>query len=171
MAYTRVNWEGGEKVSDGYVTIDGQNYTVVEATYSGTTPVDADNLNVMDEGIKELDDCRLKKLWENNQPTADFNAQTINLTSADYDVLIWFFKGYKSHSALLSIETIKGYGPNLMSMGKNSDNNIQVIQRLGSYISDTSYSIPKGTVYTQGKGSNDENTSSCIPIAIYGKKF
>ena len=56
MAYTRVNWEGGEKVSDGYVTIDGQNYTVVEATYSGTTPVDADNLNVMDEGIKKLDD-------------------------------------------------------------------------------------------------------------------
>ena len=54
MAYTRVNWEGGEKVSDGYVTINGQNYTVVEATYSGTTPVDADNLNVMDKGISDL---------------------------------------------------------------------------------------------------------------------
>lgn len=171
MAYTRVNWEGGEKTADGYVTINGQNYTVVEPTYSGATPVDADNLNVMDEGIKELDNCRLKKLWKNSNPSEDFGAQTINLTSSDYDVLIWFFKGYKSHSALLSIETIKGYGPNLMSMGKNSDNNIQVIQRLGSYISDTSYSIPKGIVYTQGKGSNDENTSSCIPIAIYGKKF
>lgn len=54
MAYSRINWEDGEKISDGYVTINGQNYTTVEPVYQGQTATSADNLNIMDEGISNL---------------------------------------------------------------------------------------------------------------------
>ena len=53
MEYTRVNWENGEKTSDGYVIIDGETYNTVEPEYSGNTPVNAANLNVMDKGIED----------------------------------------------------------------------------------------------------------------------
>ena len=56
MAYNRVNWEDGEKIADGYVTINGQNYPTVEPVYQGQTATSADNLNVMDEAIKNLDE-------------------------------------------------------------------------------------------------------------------
>lgn len=106
MAYTRVNWEGGEKVSDGYVTIDGQNYTVVEATYSGTTPVDADNLNVMDEGIKNLDDEVSKKgvyeLFSGNITTEN---SRINLSTpiTNYDFLCVVTRGDAGSQTLIRL--------------------------------------------------------------------
>lgn len=40
-------WEDGIKTADGYVTINGQRYTITMPTYTGETPVSADNLNQM----------------------------------------------------------------------------------------------------------------------------
>lgn len=53
MAYQRVNWQTGTKVSDGYVEIDGTRHPVTPATYSGPTPCNPTSLNIMDVGIKE----------------------------------------------------------------------------------------------------------------------
>ena len=53
MAYERVNWQSGTKVSDGYVEIDGTQHTVNPPVYSGSTPVNPATLNIMDEGIDE----------------------------------------------------------------------------------------------------------------------
>lgn len=53
MAYQRVNWQKGTKVSDGYVEIDGTRHTVTPATYSGPTPCNPTSLNIMDVGIEE----------------------------------------------------------------------------------------------------------------------
>ena len=57
MAYNRINWENGEMSKEGYVLIDGQQYQTVQPEYEGNTPIDADNLNNMDEGIKEAHDA------------------------------------------------------------------------------------------------------------------
>ena len=56
MAYNRVNWQSGTKVSDGYVEIDGTQHTVTPAVYSGSTPINPTSLNIMDAGIKENSD-------------------------------------------------------------------------------------------------------------------
>ena len=53
MAYNRVNWQSGTKVSDGYVTIDGTQHTVTPAVYAGVTPVNPTSLNIMDAGIEQ----------------------------------------------------------------------------------------------------------------------
>lgn len=83
MAYQRVNWQTGTKVSDGYVEIDGTQHTVIPATYSGPTPCNPASLNIMDEGIEEnskllngkltVEDITLDKVEFKNK----FNKNTI----------------------------------------------------------------------------------------------
>lgn len=53
MAYSRVNWQSGTKVSDGYVEINGTRHTTVQPQYSGNTPINPTSLNIMDAGIAE----------------------------------------------------------------------------------------------------------------------
>lgn len=60
MAYNKINWENGTIKKAGYVVIDGQQYETVEPEYEGSTPINADNLNHMDEGIKQLSDAQVK---------------------------------------------------------------------------------------------------------------
>lgn len=54
MAYTRINWEDGERLTDGYVEIEDRTYPVIDPTYTGETPISAYNLNKMDKGIADL---------------------------------------------------------------------------------------------------------------------
>lgn len=56
MAYTRVNWKNGTKTKEGYTIVNGETFQTVQPEYIGNTPVNADNLNIMDEGIAELDE-------------------------------------------------------------------------------------------------------------------
>lgn len=83
MAYQRVNWQTGTKVSDGYVEIDGTQHTIIPATYSGPTPCNPTSLNIMDAGIDEnskllngkltVEDITLDKVEFKNK----FNKNTI----------------------------------------------------------------------------------------------
>lgn len=76
MEYTRINWENGEKTSDGYVIIDGETYNTVEPEYSGNTPLNATNLNVMDKGIEDA-----KKAFDSINPivNTESNSGTIKI--------------------------------------------------------------------------------------------
>lgn len=74
MAYTRVNWENGTKTREGYVIVDGEVIQTVQPEYSGNTPVNANNLNIMDEQIKKISDyidARYKVLWTGTWTTGD----------------------------------------------------------------------------------------------------
>ena len=51
MVYNKINWENGSVQTEGYVTIDGVQYQTVQPEYTGNTPINADNLNHMDDGI------------------------------------------------------------------------------------------------------------------------
>ena len=55
MAYNKINWENGSVFKEGYVLIDGVKHNTVQPEYSGETPINADNLNHMDEGIYQND--------------------------------------------------------------------------------------------------------------------
>lgn len=54
MAYNPINWQNGSVRREGYVTIDGQQYPIVMPEYEGDTPINASNLNHMDEGIANV---------------------------------------------------------------------------------------------------------------------
>lgn len=54
MAYQRVNWQNSTKYSEASVTIDGETHIIDEANYLVPTPLDANNLNKMDEQISNL---------------------------------------------------------------------------------------------------------------------
>lgn len=49
----KIPFEDGTKTQEAYVTIDGQNYQITPAVWSGTTPLKAQNLNLMQDNIEE----------------------------------------------------------------------------------------------------------------------
>lgn len=49
---TKIPFQNGTKTQEAYVTVDGQNYNVIPAVWSGTTPLKAQNLNLMQDNIE-----------------------------------------------------------------------------------------------------------------------
>ena len=49
----KIPFQDGTKTQEAYVTIDGQNYQVTPAVWSGTTPLKSQNLNKMQDNIEE----------------------------------------------------------------------------------------------------------------------
>lgn len=50
---TKIPFQDGTKTQEAYVTIDEQNYQVTPATWTGNTPLKAQNLNKMQDNIEE----------------------------------------------------------------------------------------------------------------------
>ena len=74
-------------------------------------------------------------LWENPNPASNFPAQTVNLSSDDYDVYEIFYTVRSNGNSLLSARSIKGHGTEL-NTGYVDNSTLQ--QRAVTYISDTS---------------------------------
>ena len=49
----KIPFEDGTKTQKAYVAVNGQNYPVTPAVWSGTTPLTAYNLNNMQDNIEE----------------------------------------------------------------------------------------------------------------------
>lgn len=49
----KIHFENGELIAAGYVKVNNITYTVVEAEYSGETPLSAENLNQMQDNIEK----------------------------------------------------------------------------------------------------------------------
>lgn len=117
----------------------------------------------------------LKKLWENEDPTNNFAAQTITLSSDDYNYLIIFWLNYKTTNRLDTTFTLKNYGAYLNLASDYSPSG--GIYYVASYVreftrdSDTSYSF--GDCYVRYGNSTNRPTSNAniIPVVIYGGKF
>lgn len=102
-------------------------------------------------------------LWKNNNPTQDFGAQTITLSSDDYDELEWFFLYTKENqTAGTSVFVKKGYAPFVTFASVNASTNIA--RRLVDYTNDTTYSARNAW-----SGTN-ENSGYCIPAYVIGYK-
>lgn len=48
----KIPFEDGTKTQEAYVTVNGQNYNVTPAVWSGNTPLSAFNLNKMQDNIE-----------------------------------------------------------------------------------------------------------------------
>ena len=82
----------------------------------------------------------LTKLWENPDPTSEFGAYDINLSSSDYDFLIVIFKYFKSIDIKFNVTVPKGTNgiPLIASIQGNTTMMVQ-FQRLLNRTSDTKY--------------------------------
>lgn len=49
----KIPFEDGVKTQEAYVTIDGQNYEVTPAVWTGNTPLKSQNLNKMQDNVEE----------------------------------------------------------------------------------------------------------------------
>lgn len=98
----------------------------------------------------------LTRLWVNPSPTASFAAQTITLSSDDYDLLMitWIYGTGSPYEVSPTIGE-KGQSLYLVNGG---------LSRVVSYVSDTSLSV------AQGYNVNTVDNTRCVPIAIYGIK-
>ena len=81
----KIPFQDGTKTQEAYVTIDGQNYAVTPAVWSGTTPVSSFNLNNMqtniENAINEVDDKadNIDEKYE-KQTTVQRSSVTLNST-------------------------------------------------------------------------------------------
>lgn len=112
-------------------------------------------------------------LWTNPSPNADYGTSTINLSSNDYDMLEFYFKGSPEDSnAMFSIKILKGYGGQVLIEGNGvfgGVNNNSFILRNISYITDTQYK-PTYAMYKYGTNSSYNVLNILIPQYVIGYK-
>lgn len=150
-------------------------------------PINATNLNqlqsntnnalskLQDNISKKFDDLKLKKLWENENPTLTFSPQTITLANDDYDFLVFLYSEYKTTSHnLMSQMTLKGRGVNLNNGGDFGVGGTYYVAnyvRRVIYVDDTTYNVETCFVKYNGSNTADNQNDYNIPLAVYGGKF
>ena len=112
MAYNKVNWENGTIRQEGHVTIDGVQYQTVQPEYEGATPINADNLNHMDEGIKQLSDAEVKKAVytvaaspSTTRGTTGFGETYLDISALDAEEILGVTFGENSTHTLWACRT------------------------------------------------------------------
>lgn len=116
-----------------------------------------------DNPVNVLDRIQGTILWQNQNPTSSFGPQNIQLSSNDYDMLLWVFSRMASTSQIaFTGYSIKGYGvlasTDTPYVGQNS------ARRGSTYTSDTVYAITDCT-------ANDViDNSYLIPLYVIGIK-
>lgn len=156
-------WIPGEVVEQAYVEIDGVKHYVTPTRYADGTSLSAYHLNRSEyETIKRVNGTIL---WENPNPTADFTAQTITLSSSDYDMLEILYRSNAVGGIYFggNRKILKGYGTQL---DWNSISSTNRWSRRMTPVSDTAFSVGDSTLVNTGALTNDQ----CVPLYIIGYK-
>lgn len=109
----------------------------------------------------------IKKLWENQNPTNNFNPQTISFNAAGYDYFIILFKNTASstiYDSKIAFKNIR-FSLNGINAGKifarNTDTN---------GINDTGVTFQNG-LFIDNYGAETVSNQYAVPYQIYGGKF
>lgn len=115
-------------------------------------------------------ESKSKLLWTNPNPTSAFNAQTVTLSSSDYDVLEIFYFDFTDTLNIYSTKTLKGSPCNLMAMFQYQ-NHGYAGSRLVTYVSDTSYNFQTPLTIIESDAFGRHTASQwCVPLYIVGYK-
>lgn len=132
---------------------------------STTTPINATNLNLVQTNTEVAFGGTI--LWTNPSPTSDFIAQTINLSSSNYDCYEIIFLPIKDTNEAQSTGRIpKGYGTRLVSPYTGSGGAGARVRQI-SYVSDTSLSAQDGN-QAMGTTAVSTNNGRCVPVYVIG---
>ena len=128
-------------------------------------------LNITDKSslvnaINEVNSKKLKKLWENQNTKDVISTQTINLSTDDYDYLIWFYYDDIENNYAMSRQNIKGSGTVLNHSFSGSLTNVS---RTIDYQNDTEFIIQECRSVTTTGATITNNR--LIPFVVYGGKF
>lgn len=115
---------------------------------------------------EKINEPKRKVLWENPNPSSEMGADTIiNLSSSDYDELIWFYI-YSNATANLNVQGStncqKGNTIMLANIGYSTGASVR---RKLEYVNDTRY---KATV---AKNGETDSAIHLIPVAAVGIKY
>lgn len=138
--------------------------TIWENLPSESTPINASNLNKMENGIYDnsvaietinasINNIKGTVLWTNPSPTSTFAEQTITLSSNDFDIYEIFYYVATSNEQIMTTKSLKGHGTRIVIPTGNFEYRTVVSN------SDTSYTI--------NSISNNENG---VPIYVIGYK-
>lgn len=123
-----------------------------------------------DEDVN-LSQMRMSVLWTNLNPTSAFSAQTITLSSSDYDYLIFISDLFASSSIASQRNTVsmtvKGSGCSL-NVSADYASNEATFYRTATYINDSQYNISGGSYRSNTTTGNDN--SILVPIQVIGLK-
>lgn len=130
---------------------------------------DSSDLNEADV-ITAINNIKGQILWTNPHPTSNFAAQSITLSSSNYDIyeVIYSSEASGSLSGVLNTSrSIKGYGTVLETI--NPAGSLTPIRvRNVNYVSDTSLSFSTG--YSSNAYPLPSDNSKCIPLYVIGYK-
>ena len=109
-----------------------------------------------------------KVLWSNSNPTSTFNAQTITLSSSDYDVLeIFCAMGTSTGDGITSGKGIKGKNILVNCLAPTATVSPMRVRNF-SYVSDTSLSV--GIAYYGTNALTSTSNAYVIPLYVVGYK-
>ena len=135
-------------------------------------PIDADNLNKIQDNVEssinDVDtrvDSMYKILWENSDPDSEFTGnQTINLSSDDYDMLIWFYKRDKDVKFIASNMIPKGWDGYMGYVNTYGGQN-------SAYREAVRHSDTKFLISAAFKGGTELLAAEIIPLQVVGIKY
>lgn len=116
----------------------------------------------------ELDGLKGKELWKNPDPTVQFVAQDVTLSSSDYDYLGIYYYASTSNKRCLYCEYIKDtYGFALIFSNTNASGAVTYVRNAN--VNETTVHFE---VAYQATGASAEfaNNGCCVPVKIIGYK-
>lgn len=144
---------------------------------SETRPLASHTVNAYSESESNAYSCDYsnkafggKVLWTNPNPTNNFLAQNITLSSDDYNYLEIYFRPYISENYIKSVKIEKGQNALLDCFFRHNSQNYAGIRHI-NYVNDITlaveicYSIVANNVFI-----NQPDESWLIPIKIIGYK-
>lgn len=119
-------------------------------------------VNAINEVKEEADKENAIILWSNPDPTQNFGAQNITLSTSDYDVIELFYYASTNDTKSDSVKFIKGSGAVLRWWAAS---NSKFDEREINYVDDLTLSINQCSMFNVGFHNN-----ICIPDLVVGYK-
>jgi hypothetical protein len=161
------------------ITYDDKSYLNQNSEIADVNKINDTDMNeiksVVNNNATELSNIKLNILWSNPNPTNNFSAQSITLSSNDYDYLIFVCR-FQSGNDLVSQFTLKNYGA-IFGIGWDYNGGSGITyysagyRRTFAYSSDTSYSASDCYVRYSNSSSNTIVNNYIVPLFVYGGKF
>lgn len=98
------------------------------------------------------------KLWENPNPSSNFNAQTVELDLRKYDGVSISFKGYPAAVSVVSY----GFSP------KGAQAMLQFVTTAKNVLNRTAAITDTGVEFGPGQANGENSNTAPVPLVIYG---
>ena len=120
----KIPFVDGTKTQEAYVTVNEQNYQVTPAVWSGTTPLKAQNLNLMQDNIEEAPVVNLKPtVYKTKQKSSSGYTYVVDAKiqipkiNVEYGIVSGETKSVQETEELLKMSPVKFHGPEPNEVG------------------------------------------------------